>query len=213
MKVQKIITQGKTRYILLDNNYGVVDVVKRYLKFLDSMGKSPNTHKNYAFHLKTYFEYLVLAGMKYNEIGDTDKYAIVDVLSDFVGWLSNGHAFDEKISYLNPPKDKRCAKTVNIIMDVILGFYDYLAQNKEFEWLDVYKTQRRNSLFKSFLYEMSSKNRMVRKNIFHKRETNKRLEYITRAEYKKMLECCRLQRDKLLLALMFEGGLRIGEGG
>lgn len=211
MKVQKIITQGKKRYILLDNNYEVVDAVKRYLKFLDSKGKSPNTLKNYAFHLKTYFEYLDLIGMRYDEIGSSNENRIVDVFSDFVGWLSNGYAYDEKISYLNPPKDKRCAKTVNIIMDVVLGFYDYLAQNKELEWLNVYKTQRSNSLFKGFLYEMSSKNRMIRKNIFHKRETNKRLAYITRAEYKKMLEYCKLQRDKLLLALMFEGGLRIGE--
>lgn len=56
MKVQEVNTNKGIRYILLDDKFKVVDEVKRFLKYLDNNGKSPNTLKNYAFHLKTYYE-------------------------------------------------------------------------------------------------------------------------------------------------------------
>jgi len=47
MKVQPIITQRGTRYILLDDEYIPVTDVNKYLKYLDNIGRSPNTQRSY----------------------------------------------------------------------------------------------------------------------------------------------------------------------
>ena len=52
MKVQEIQTNHGTRYLLLDNQFAIIDEVFRYLKYLDVSGKSPNTIKSYTYHLK-----------------------------------------------------------------------------------------------------------------------------------------------------------------
>ena len=51
MKVQSILTQRGTRYILLDDEYNPVTDVNKYLKYLDNIGRSPNTQRSYAYNL------------------------------------------------------------------------------------------------------------------------------------------------------------------
>ena len=59
MKVQKgRLDNGKKIWLVLDDNYLPVEPISKYLRYLDSLERSPNTISGYARNLKLYFEYL-----------------------------------------------------------------------------------------------------------------------------------------------------------
>ncbi len=68
-----------TDYVLINKGFDVVVPVKKYLDYLKATGKSPNTIKNYCFHLKSYFRFLEELGVEYNSV-DTDT------LVSFIQW-------------------------------------------------------------------------------------------------------------------------------
>ncbi|EPR28401.1 Transposase [Geobacillus sp. WSUCF1] len=59
MRVQEVLLENNNRrYILVDEEgFPVIPVVK-YLKYLDTTGKSRNTLKTYCYALKQYFVFL-----------------------------------------------------------------------------------------------------------------------------------------------------------
>lgn len=211
MKVQKIdIGNYQFRYILLDDEFNVVDPVKRYLKFLDNSDKAENTLKNYAYHLKTYFEYLNEIGITYDEISSEGNNPI-EILGNFASWLETPTILNEKISYLAPPEPKRSNQTINLIIIAVLGFYEFLSRGNELPELDVYKEQRMNPQFKKFLHELVPNSNKIRKNILHRKTEKKEVQAITREQYNQLIEHCYTIRDKALIAILFEGGLRLSE--
>ena len=209
--MQEIATPKGKRYILLDEEYDVFEPVKQYMIFLDNIGRSPNTMKNYAFHLKTYFEYLYILGIGFDEISSYEDKSALEVLADFMGWLSNPQYFEDDV--LNLSLQSRKDGTVNIIVDTVLGFYDFIAKKGTIQALDVYKEQRKNAYFKSFLYELVDKRKTIKKSLLKKIVANIDVatEFVTREQYNQLVEKCKFRRDKILLAVMFEGGLRVGE--
>jgi len=212
MKVQRVeIAKNKYRYLLLDDSYNIIEPVRRYLKYLDNISRSPNTIGNYAHHLKLYFEYLQGINLEYDQINSHSYKGPIDILSEFIVWLQNPIYLKDKFVYMASPQNIRSAKTVNLIIGAVLNFYDYLARNEKFERLDVYKEQRKNPLFKSFLYELVDKQKTIRSNIFHLKSEDKEIKFINRGEFESLKSNCILIRDKLLLSAMFEGGLRLGE--
>lgn len=211
MKVQEIDTSRGVRYILLDNEYKPIDAVKRYLKFLDNTDKSPNTLKNYAHHLKIYFEYLNIIDISYDELNTQRGKGSLELFSDFIAWLQYPNYLEGNVVAITSQEAERSNKTVNIIMNTVLGFYDYLAKNNELKEMDLYKIQRGNSKFKSFLYELVSNKKIIKKSILKKVIDEPELEYLTREEYNLIFSICNNIRDKIIVSLMFEGGLRLGE--
>lgn len=211
IKVQEINTPKGIRYIVLDSEYKVIEPIKRYLKFLDNVGKSPNTIKNYAFHLKTYCEYLKEINIGLYDINTVEGKGPLEILSDYIVWLQYPELFRCNVISIVPIEEKRGNKTVNLMINTVLGFYDYLAKNNELPEVDVYKLQRNNSQFKSFLYELINNKQKIKKSLLKKKVTDKPLEYITREQYNKIFQLCYSIRDKIIVSLMFEGGLRLSE--
>lgn len=210
MKVQEVNTNKGIRYILLDDQFKVVDEVKRFLKYLDINGKSPNTLKNYAFHLKTYYEYMNDIGINIKDLCNTPNKGPVDILSGFMMYLQYPDTF-KGIVHINGEEAVREGITVNIIMDTVLSFYQYLSKNNELEELELYKRQRINKQFKSFLHELVTNKTEMNKSLFKKRVIEKEFEYVTREQFNQLFFACNLERDRLILSLLYEGGLRINE--
>ena len=52
-------------------------------------------------------------------------------MADFMRWLQNPHQ-DVKVTPLFPKQPIRKAKTVNIIINTVLGFYDYLMRHEDY---------------------------------------------------------------------------------
>ncbi|OCB00131.1 tyrosine-type recombinase/integrase [Clostridium beijerinckii] len=208
MYVQKIITKdNKIRYILLDDNYEIVECVRNYLKYLDSKRLSLNTLKNYTYHLKLYFEYLNNIQISYDFIAKENKE--LDILSGFVTWLSKLEGKVLYTQYSERP-ERRTASTINTILSAVLSFYEYLSRTGQVRPLNVYKDGGLSS-FKGFLYEMGTRRKTYATSILRIKENNKKIETISRDEFEILVNRCNYMRDKLLLSLLFETGLRLGE--
>lgn len=126
MKVQEVLLENQTkRYILLDYAGLPVLPVIKYLKFLDTTGKSGNTQKTYCYSLKQYFTYLEATKKDY-------KYIKLEDLVEFVAWLRSPYE-SIKVSSLHPVKAKRTEKTINLTITVVTNFYDFLYRNEEIQ--------------------------------------------------------------------------------
>src|SRR5699024_2665081 len=64
--------------------------------------------------------------------------------------------------------------------------------------------------FKEFLHHIS-KGKSYQKNILKLRVKKKLVQVLEHEQVKAIIDACHTKRDKLLIMLMYEGGLRIGE--
>ncbi len=181
--------------------------VMRYIKYLDKTGKSPNTQKTYCYSLKHFFTYLV-------EIGKNYKHIRLEDLVDFVGWLRSPYVSSKVIS-IKQKKAKRTEKTINLTITVIANFYDYLYRNEEVQNDMMDKLMKQvftwgNSRYKSFLHHVNKDKPSIR-NILKIKEPRKKVDTLTKEQVQQVLQSTTNIRDRFLIQLLFETGLRIGE--
>jgi integrase/recombinase XerD len=208
VRVQEVIlNEYKKRYMLLDKDGIPVVPVMKYLKYLDNTGKSSNTLKTYCYALKQYFTYLVELQKDYKEIGVKD-------LAEFVGWLRN--PFESgRVTPLRQVEAKRTEKSVNLIITVVTNLYDYLYRNQEIQndITDKLKRQvfrRGHGQYKGFLHHLDE-GKPTNKNILKMKEPRRKPKALHKDEVEHIYESTTNIRDRLLIQLLFETGLRIGE--
>lgn len=208
MKVQEVLLEeNKKRYMLLDKNGLPVVPVAKYLKYLDSTGKSSNTQKSYCYDLKHFFDFLGQIDKDYREVSIND-------LSNFVGWLRNPYS-DNKVISLKPVKPHKAESTINHVITVVSNFYDYLHRTEEIESNMIEKLMKQiyaggNRRYKDFLHHVNKDN-PVNKNILKLKESRRRPKVLTKEQVEQVYASTTNIRDKLLIKLLFETGLRIGE--
>jgi integrase/recombinase XerD len=206
VKVQEVIVGQATKYMLVDENGTPVIPVTKYLKYLDNTSKANNTLKSYCHHLKLFFQFLKQKNKSY-------KDADIDLLSEFISWLRNPHQHANTIQ-LKETKAKRAESTVNTILTCIIGFYDYLMRVEDYEkdLSDKIKKQISNNhrSFKPFLHHIS-KGKTMNKNILKIKEPRRKILTLSKKQVQAIHDACSNIRDELLIRILYEGGLRIGE--
>lgn len=208
VKKATISTVGEI-YFLVDEKGKLIMPAYRYMLFLRLNGKSINTNLIYCKHLKLFFDWLSLMGLTYIEVVKENNLVLMN-LANFKFWIKYPD-FNERLIPINGFEQKRSSSTVNQIMTVVLNFYDFLVQDEGLAELNVYKEVRTNSLFGGFLDELSLKKEKTFSNIFKEKVPKKKLRYVTRSQYQTLLDACNNQRDRIIVGLMYEGGLRISE--
>ena len=210
MKVQKIQTEKGKRYIVLDKDFKVIEPVLKYVKYLDSLDKAPDTLKNYARFLKIYCEFLEENGLTVYSIFST-KRGYIEILVDYIGWLKKSSS-QSYIKNSDSKSNMRKNVTINIMMMPVLGMYTFLAANNDVPEVNFYREKMRSiTNYKSFLYETTKKSTIRESILKLKTVKDESYEFVTREQFITLFEACNNRRDKLILALMFECGLRIGE--
>jgi integrase len=204
MRVQEVLLENNNRrYILVDEEgFPVIPVVK-YLKYLDTTGKSRNTLKTYCYALKQYFVFLQEKKKDYRKIRLED-------LVEFVAWLRNPYE-STKVTPLQPAKAKRAEKTINLIITAVTNFYDYLYRNEELQNDMVDKLTKQvftggRTRYKDFLYHVN-KNKPSNRHILKVKEPK----VLTKEEVQQLIKATTNIRDRLLIQLLFETGLRISD--
>lgn len=195
-------------YVLLDANKEPIEVVARYMKYLYNNRKKPTTLKGYCQALKAYFTYLGQLGIDYNQVS-------FEVLSNFVGWLSNPYESVKVIPQKKTPA-KRAESTVNNYITVVTGFYDYLYRSDLIDSNIVDKLMKNvfsgagGKGYKSFLEHVNG-NQSYSKNILKQKEPKKKVEIFTKEQVEIIYRSTTNIRDRFLIRLLFETGMRIGE--
>ncbi|KMY54358.1 transposase [Bacillus sp. FJAT-27231] len=208
MRVEEISIDNRKAYLLLDTNGLPVKPVAKYMKHLHNRESSSNTLKTYCTALKHYFTYLEQIETDYQQVS-------FEVLSNFVAWLRNPYESNKVVPH-KTTKAKRSEKTVNNYLTVVTSFYDYLYRNDLVESDVVEKLMKKmfvsagGSGYKGFLHHVNE-GKPTSKNILKLDEPRERVKVFTKEQVELIYHSTTNIRDKFLVRLLFESGLRIGE--
>jgi integrase/recombinase XerD len=209
-KVIELITKSEQkRWLVLSKEDNPVVPIAKYLKYKDGLGKAPRTLKSYAYHLKAYWNYIE---QKELGLGDVD----LNVLADYMHWLRHGKQ-EWNVTPINQSCTEktvvRSERTINIMLVCLVDFYDFLLRNGEVDFdlrskvMKVVKKKGRR--FKGFLDHVAPNTTV--KNVLKLKEPKRKIKVLTHEQIQRVYKACCNQRDELLIAIMYEGGLRASE--
>lgn len=206
MKVEKLITiNQKERYMLVDSNDEIIGPVLRFLKYRDNLGAARNTLKAYCYHLKLFFEFLEQEKLDYTSVE-------IDNMADFVAWLQS--PLPSNVNSLVYQEPRRSPRTVNIVINTVLVFYDYIMRLEDYQQTLSERLKRDMSVsrkgFKDFLYHIN-KNKTFKTNILRVKVPKTKIKVLPKESIEKLLQSCTNYRDYFLLRLLWESSMRIGE--
>ncbi len=208
MRVVEVETQDhKIRYVVMDEEGKLVDPIVHYLKYLDRVGSARQTLRSYAAALRQYWEFLLQEHLDWQHI-------TLDDLSRFVLWLKLPSS-SLKVLPVHPVEQARSNRTINHTLTVVRGFYDYHWRMEEVSTNLKDRTTTflpaRARRYKGFLHHIT-KGSPVAKNILkQKEEKRQRPKTITKDQVQELLNACANARDQLLVRLLYETAMRVGE--
>ena len=208
MEVVKVRTEdGKERYFVADDDGLPIEPILKFIRFKDNTNFARNTLRMYCQHLKLYFEYLQQRELDFQKV-------TIDDLALFVNWLQNPYK-SLKVIPTHQVETSRSPRTVNIIVNTVLVFYDYILRHEEYSnnvsdrLKKFVATTSRN--FKGFLYGIAHEQKKVTSNILKLKVPNSKPKTLSKEEIGTLIRSCNNLRDKFLLTLLYETGMRIGE--
>lgn len=208
MEVVKVKTEdAKERYFVADDNGLPIEPILKFIRFKDNTNFARNTLRMYCQHLKLYFEYLQQRELDFQDV-------TIDDLALFVNWLQDPYKSLKVIS-IHQVDVARSPRTVNIIVNTVLAFYDYILRHEEYSnnisdrLRKFVSTPSRN--FKGFLYGIAHEQKKVTSNILKLKVPKSKPKILSKEEIGTLVRTCNNLRDKFLLTLLYETGMRIGE--
>lgn len=208
MRVKEITVGNRKAYLLIDANGLPVEPVAKYMKYLHNRESSSNTLRTYCTALKFYFTYLDQTGIDYQEVS-------FEKLSNFVAWLRNPYESNNVVPHKNV-KAKRSESTVNNYLTVVTSFYDYLYRNELVDSDIVEKLMKKMFIgaggngYKGFLHHVNE-GKPLSKNVLKLDEPKERVRVFSKEQVNEIYHSTTNIRDRFLVRLLFESGLRIGE--
>lgn len=211
MRVQRVLMPGSAAesWTLLGDDQVPLEPVERFLGYLTSIEKSPNTVKAYAHDLKDWFTYLAGHGLDWQAV-------TVEDVAGFVAWLRLPPAGrDGKVAVL-PTVESHCtAASVNRKLAALTSFCEFHARHgvRLAGLLTAMQPAGRRGAatsYKPFLHHVT-KNQPQRRSVIKLKTSRPRPKVLTAAEAQTILDACGHLRDRLLFALLLDCGVRIGE--
>ena len=194
--------EGREIWMVLDEDYSPVPPIHDYLRYIENKNYSPHTVRAYASNLKFYWQFL-----KEKEI-DWTKITILN-LSEFIYWLKKSSS---KITDIQQKTSIRSERTINHYLKTVESFYDFQTRLGVVDELDIYQIKKINKSklsYKSLLHH--TKSGIIKSNVLKIKEPKTFPGCLAQDEVKKLINSCNNVRDKFLLCLLYETGMRIGE--
>ena len=194
--------EGRDVWIVLNEDYSPVRPIHDYLRYIENKNYSPNTLRAYASNLRFYWQFLKEKKLDWTNI------TILN-LSEFIYWLKTSST---KVVDIKQKTSIRSEKTINHYLKTIRSFYDFQSRLGKVDELDIYQVRKLNKSkfsYKSLLHH--TKSGKAKTNVLKLREPKKIPGCLTKEEVRKLVDGCNNIRDKFLLCLLYETGMRIGE--
>jgi integrase/recombinase XerD len=210
VRVQRVVVQGSEEsWTLLGDDHVPVAPVERFLAYLASVEKSPNTVKAYAHDLKDWFGFLGGCGVDWRQ-------ARLEDVARFVAWLRLPPlARDGKVALL-PMVDHHCsASSVNRKLAALTSFCEFHARH-EVALAGLLVTMQPAgrggpaTSYKVFLHHIA-KSEPQRRQVIKLKAARPRPGVLTVQQAQAILDACGHLRDRLLFAVLLDCGVRIGE--
>jgi integrase/recombinase XerD len=205
--VQRVVMpgQGTESWTVLGDDDVPVGPAERFLAYLSSIGRSPNTVKAYAHDLKDFLEFLSFRGLDW-------RAARLEDIGEFVAWLRlppPGRA--GAVAVLPSAVAQVGAATINRKLAAVSAFYAHQVRNGADvgDLLAAWRVGGRGG-WKPFLHHVS-KGAARRGRAVTVKTARKLPRILTVAETQAILDGCGRLRDRLFFALLHETGCRAGE--
>lgn len=203
MKVQRvrIPNSDQVTWVVLGDDYLPIAPIREYLRYLENIERSPNTVHSYANHLKLYWEFLQDYRLDWRGV-------TLESLANFIHWLRSP---DPRVVSIQPAVSKRSEKTINAILAAVCGFYEFQERLGTTEGVNVYRYQfQPGRKYKSFLHHIN-KGKEVRARLLKLKEPRTFPGTLTPEQVKQLMKACSRLRNKFLICLLYETGMRIGQ--
>jgi integrase/recombinase XerD len=188
-------------WLMLDENYQVVVEIQPFLTSL-SRSKSPNTVKAYGSDLKFWWEFLALKCLDWRTVN------LLSALEEFSDWLRVGDSLNVVSMQ---PVAVRTETTVNRMTTAIESFYKYHIANGTID-LEIfarfnlsYRSKGKGSL------AGIAKSQPTREKLIKLKVPKKFVGCLTNEEVTTLVNACHPDRDKLMVLMLNDTGLRKGE--
>ena len=192
---------GIESWTVLGDDGAVVTPAERYLAYLSSLERSPNTVRAYAMSLRLWFEFLGRGGVDWADAG-------VEDVARFVAWL---RAPAENVIVLETGAGQRSAATVNRHLAAVFGLYDHHARSGVGVAADLVAWRRvSRGSYKPFLHHVT-KGKPVATRPVRLAVTRRMPRILDASHVAAILAACEHLRDRFLLALLAETGMRVGQ--
>lgn len=202
MRVQQVVMpDGTESWTVLDDTGDVVAPIEAHMAYLQALDRSPTTARTYATSLKLWFEFLSLVEVAWDE-------AAAEHVSRFVAWL---RAPADNVVVLEGGTARRAPATVNKHLAALFSFYDYHARNGVAlaQALVAWRRSNRGG-FKPFLHHVTA-GRPVAGRPLRLRQPRQLPRTLSAEQVLAVVEACEHLRDRFLLVLLAETGMRIGQ--
>jgi integrase/recombinase XerD len=211
MRVQRVLMPGSEAesWTVLGDDQVPLEPVERFLGYLTSIEKSPNTVKAYAHDLKDWFTYLAGHDLDWRVVSIED-------VAGFVAWLRlppGGR--DGKVAVLPTAENHCSAASVNRKLAALTSFCEFHARHgmKLAGLLTTLQPAGRRAAatsYKPFLHHIAKSGPQPQR-VIKLKASRPRPKVLTAAEAQAILDACEHLRDRLLFALLLDCGVRIGE--
>lgn len=204
MKVQKAqISPHEVTWYVLGNDHLPIKPITGFIRYLNNTDKSPCTIRGYAYSLKLFWEYLADKNIDWVTIS-------LDGLAGFVGWLRIEQETPAKIINITEPFSARKPATINVILGCLSSFYRYHNQVGNTEVTITESVNLANNRYKSLLHHIY-KHKPAQRRIISVKQIKQPPKTITDDQFTALSNACTNYRDKFLVWLLYETGLRIGQ--
>ncbi len=203
MKVQRVRLPNtdQIHWIVLDDEFVPIQPICSYLTFLGDLDRSPNTIRATAHHLKLFWQYLGDEQITWTEI-DVAK------LAAFITWLRRQ---EPEVVSIGHQQARRTNATIDQILGAVHSFYDFHIRLKTVSELPLYQLSvpyRRH--YKPFLHGIVKAKPEQRRVVSAKRE-HRHPKTLKVEQVEALIDACTHIRDRFLLTLLFQTGMRIGQ--
>ena len=188
-------------WTVLDDDGETVEAAERYLAYLAALERSPNTVRAYALSLKLWFEFLEAVGVDWAAAG-------VEDVARFVSWLRAPAA---NVIVLEAGTARRSSATVNRHLAGVFGFYEHHARAGVAVASDLVAWRRvSRGSYKPLLHH-ATKGRPIPTRSVKLAVVRRSPRTLDATEVVAVLAACERARDRFLLSLLAETGMRVGQ--
>lgn len=203
IQLQRVTLPNSSRptWTVIGDDYLPIQPIQDYLRYLHNLERSPNTIATYARALKFYWEFLQAKHIDWLEVN-------LENLADFIHWL---RCPEPGVIPIQPQTARRTEKTINLMLTAVCGFYEFHERMGVAEGVDAYHYQfQPGRRYKPFLHHIT-KGKEVRTRLLKLKEPRTLPGLLTPEQVQQLINACKRVRDKFLLCLLHQTGMRIGE--
>jgi len=203
VKVQRVRFEDTSRssWMVLGDDYLPVKPILVFLKFLEDIGRSPYTVRSSAYNLKLFWEFLRDERVDWQRID-------VAQLAAFISWLRRPQT---DVVALQVHAARRTDATIDQMLTSVHAFYKFHMRMKNIPDIPLYSfIAAPFRHYRPMLYGMV-KSMPVQSRVVAVKREGRLVKTLTQEQVQQIISACTRARDRFLLTLLYETGMRIGQ--